>query len=137
MRTVILVLCVAASLLPVWARDESLVAYPSPVEMAIAANGRRLYVVCEGTDEVVELDPVAGVVLRRVRVGRHPKGISLSANGRFLYVANSWSDTVSVMSAEPLKMLREIPVGFEPNGPSRTRKAVFFMWRTASATTCR
>ena len=56
------VLCVAASILPLCARDEGLVAYPSPIEMAIAANGRRLYVVCEGTDEVVELDPVAGVV---------------------------------------------------------------------------
>src|ERR1035437_5876341 len=64
-------------------------AFPSPIEMAISANGSRLYVVCEGTNEVIEVDPVAGAVLRRVRVGQHPKSISLSADGRFLYVANS------------------------------------------------
>jgi len=52
--------------------------------MAVAAGGSRLYVVCEGTNEVVEIDPVAGAVLRRVRVGQHPKSISLSADGRVL-----------------------------------------------------
>ena len=52
--------------------------FPSPIEMAISANGSRLYVVCEGTNEVIEVDAVAGTVLRRVRVGQHPKSISLS-----------------------------------------------------------
>jgi YVTN family beta-propeller protein len=74
-----------------------------------------LYVVCEGTNEVIEVDPAAGSVLRRVRVGQHPKSISLSADGRFLYVANSWSDTVSVVGVEPLKVMRELPAGYEPN----------------------
>src|SRR5450631_1200223 len=89
--------------------------YPSPIEMAMAANGSRLYVVCEGTNEIVEVDPVAGSVLRRVRVGQHPKSISLSADGRFLYVANSWSDTVSVVGVLPFKVMRELPAGYEPN----------------------
>ena len=90
-------------------------AYPSPIELAISATGTRLYVVCEGTNEVVEIDPVANSVRRRVRVGQHPKSISLSTDGRFLYVANSWSDTVSVISVETLKVLRELPAGYEPN----------------------
>jgi YVTN family beta-propeller protein len=94
---------------------DALAAYASPIEMAMAANGSRLYVVCEGTNEVVEIDPVAGTVLRRVRVGQHPKGISLSSDGRFLYTANSWSDTVSVVGAAALKVMRELPAGFEPN----------------------
>ncbi len=90
-------------------------AYPSPIELAISATGTRLYVVCEGTNEVVEIDPIANSVRRRVRVGQHPKSISLSTDGRFLYVANSWSDTVSVISVETLKVLRELPAGYEPN----------------------
>src|ERR1019366_2388221 len=90
-------------------------AYPSPIEMAMAADGSRLYVVCEGTNEVVEIDPVAGSVLRRVRVGQHPKSIALSTDGRFLYVANSWSDTVSVVGVAALKAIKELPAGFEPN----------------------
>ena len=90
-------------------------AYPSPVEMAMTADGSRLYVVCEGTNEVVEIDPAAGAVLRRVRVGQHPKSIALSADGRRLYVANSWSDTVSEIDAALLKVVRELPTGWEPN----------------------
>ena len=83
--------------------------------MAMAADGSRLYVVCEGSGEVVEIDTAAGSVLRRVRVGQHPKSISLSADGRSLYVANSWSDTVSVISVAPLKVVRELAAGWEPN----------------------
>jgi len=109
------ILCVIASTLPVCARQDAVPAYPSPIEMAISANGTRLYVVCEGTNEVIEVDPIAGSVLRRVHVGERPKSISLSPDGRFLYVANSWSDTVSVVGVEPLKVLRELPAGFEPN----------------------
>lgn len=103
---------VAGSSLPA---DAGAASYASPIEMAIAANGSRLYVVCEGTNEVVEIDPVAGTVLRRVRVGQHPKSISLSSDGRFLYAANSWSDTVSVIGVATLKVMRELPAGFEPN----------------------
>ena len=83
--------------------------------MVVSANGSRLYVVCEGTNEVVEVDPVAGSALRRVRVGQHPKSISLSADGRSLYVANSWSDTVSAIDVASLKVVRELPAGYEPN----------------------
>jgi YVTN family beta-propeller protein len=90
-------------------------AYPSPIEMAVSANGSRLYVVCEGTNEVVEIDPIAGSALRRVRVGQHPKSISLSADGRSLYVANSWSDTVSAIDVASLKVVRQLPAGYEPN----------------------
>jgi YVTN family beta-propeller protein len=82
------------------AKEEAVPAFPSPVEMALSANGSRLYVVCEGTNEVIEIDAVAGSVIRRVRVGQHPKSISVSTDGRFLYVANSWSDTVSVIGVD-------------------------------------
>jgi YVTN family beta-propeller protein len=97
------------------AGEDPVAAFPSPIELAMAANGRSLYVVCEGTGELLEVDAAAGVVARRVRVGRHPKSISPSADGRFLYVANSWSDTVSVVSVEPLKVVRELATGYEPN----------------------
>jgi YVTN family beta-propeller protein len=90
-------------------------AYPSPIEIAASASGTRLYVVCEGTDEVVEVDAMAGAVVRRVRVGQHPKSVVLSADGRKLFVANSWSDTVSVIDTASLKVTRELPTGFEPN----------------------
>jgi len=115
MRAVMAVGLMMAGIIPAGVREDAAPAYRSPIEMAMAANGSRLYVVCEGTGEVIEVDPLAGSVLRRVRVGEHPKSISLAADGRFLYVANSWSDTVSVVGVEPFKVLRELPAGFEPN----------------------
>ena len=89
--------------------------YPSPIEIAVSAAGNRMYVVCEGTGEVVEVDLAAGAVTRRVRVGSHPKSIAFSADGRQLYVANSWSDTVSVIDTASLKVVKELAAGYEPN----------------------
>jgi len=115
MRGAAAIWCMIAAPFCVRAQGSAAPAYPSPIEMVVSANGSRLYVVCEGTNEVVEIDPAAGSVLRRVRVGQHPKGISLSADGRSLYVANSWSDTVSAIDVASLKVARELPAGYEPN----------------------
>ena len=43
--------------------------YPSPVEVAVSPNGERLFVVCEGTDEVVVYDNRAHAIARRIHVG--------------------------------------------------------------------
>jgi YVTN family beta-propeller protein len=87
--------------------------YPSPVELAVSADGARLFIVCEGTDELVLADARAGKVVGRVQVGRVPKGLWL--RGRYAFVANSWSDTVSVVDTGSLQVTRTLPAGFEPN----------------------
>ncbi len=87
--------------------------YPSPVELAVSPDGARLFVVCEGSDELVLADAHSGKVTGRVRVGRVPKGLWLT--DRYAYVANSWSDTVSVVDTESLHVTRTLPAGFEPN----------------------
>ncbi len=120
MRVAALLFCAFVAL-PGFGADSKTVAtgavpaYPSPIEIAVSGNGSRLYVVCEGTGEVVELDAAAGIVVRRVRVGQRPKSISLSSDGRQLYVANSWSDTVSVIDTASFRVIRELTAGFEPN----------------------
>lgn len=103
------------------------VRYPSPIEIAVSANGARLFVLCEGTDEIVVLDSRAGSVLTRIRVGREPKGLALSAGGKRLYVANSWSDSISEIDTTSLESVRTLPAGFEPNAvlPSRDGKVLF------------
>lgn len=92
------------------------VRYPSPVDLALSPDGKRLYVVCEGTDELVVVDAQAKAVAGRVEVGRVPRGIALNAGGSRIYVTNSWSDTVSEIDAARLKVLRTLPAGFEPTG---------------------
>jgi YVTN family beta-propeller protein len=89
--------------------------YPSPVEIAVAPDGGRVYILCEGTDEVAVYDVARAAVVRRIPVGHVPKGISLADGGRRLYVANSWSDSVTEIDAMTLEPLRTLPAGWEPN----------------------
>ncbi len=89
--------------------------YPSPIELAVSPDGARLFVVCEGTDEVVVYDNRSHAIVRRIPVGRVPKDLALSPDARRLYVANSWSDTVSEIDTQSLEVIRSLPGGFEPN----------------------
>jgi YVTN family beta-propeller protein len=99
--------------------------YPSPIELAISADGSRLYTVCEGTDEVVVFDTATRKILKRVPVGRAPKSVSLSPDGKRLYVANSWADTVSEIDTALLAVARELPAGFEPTSAISDREGRF------------
>jgi len=99
--------------------------YPSPVEIAISPDGGRLYILCEGTDEVAVYDTRTRVIVRKIGVGRVPKGLSLAAGGRRLYVANSWSDTVSEIDTDSLAVVRVLPAGFEPNAAIPDREGRF------------
>jgi YVTN family beta-propeller protein len=89
--------------------------YPSPVELAVAPDGARLYILCEGTDEVVVYDTAARRIERRIPVGRVPKGLSLGLGGTRLYVANSWGDSVSEIDTGSLAVIRTLPAGYGPN----------------------
>ncbi len=101
------------------------VRYPSPVELALSRDGSRLYAVCEGTDEVAVIEPRAGTVLRKIKVGRLPRGIALSADGGRAYVANTWSDTVSEIDTASLEVARNLPAGFEPTSAVPDRQGAF------------
>jgi YVTN family beta-propeller protein len=90
--------------------------YKSPDDLALSPDGKRLFVVCSGSDEVVVLDTATRAVVGRVAVGRVPRGIAIASDGKRFYVTNSWSDTVSEVDAASLKVLRNLPTGFEPTG---------------------
>jgi len=90
--------------------------YLSPLEMVFSADGRLLYVVCEGSDEVRVIDVPSGKVVGSIPVGRMPRGLASSPDGHWLYVTNAWSDNVSVIDAAALKVVQTLPAGFEPTG---------------------
>src|ERR1019366_10282299 len=95
---------------------ESVNRYPSPDDLVVSPDGKRLYVVCGGTDELVAIDPLAKSIAGRVPVGRLPRGVAIAPDGTRLDVTNSWSDTVTEIDAATLKVLRTLPAGFEPTG---------------------
>ncbi len=90
--------------------------YLSPLELAFSPDGRLLYVVCEGSDEVRVVDVVSGSVIRSIAVGHVPRGIALSPNAGRLYVTNAWSDTISVIDTHTQTVVQTLPAGFEPSG---------------------
>ena len=90
--------------------------YLSPIEMSLSPDGRQIYVVCQGSDELRVVDIESGKVLTAVSVGRAPRGITLSPDGAQIYVTNSTDDTVSVIDAAALRVTRTLPTGFEPAG---------------------
>jgi YVTN family beta-propeller protein len=92
------------------------VRYKSPDDLALSADGKRLYVVCSGSDEVLAVDTATHTIAGRVPVGKMPRGITITRDARRFYVTNSWSDTVSEVDAEQMKVLRTLPAGFEPTG---------------------
>jgi YVTN family beta-propeller protein len=115
------------------AKEESL--YLSPGEMAISPDGRRLYVVCEKSDELRVVDTQSGRLVKRIAVGHVPRGLSLSADGKQVYVANSWTDTISVIDAEKLETVRSLATGFEPISvvPDRRGETLYVADRLSGA----
>jgi YVTN family beta-propeller protein len=90
--------------------------YGSPDDLALSPDGKQLFVVCSGSDEVLVVDTATRAVTGRVAVGRVPRGIAVSPDGKRFYVTNSWSDTVSEVDTASLRVLRKLPAGFEPTG---------------------
>jgi YVTN family beta-propeller protein len=93
--------------------DES---YASPVELQFSPDNTRLYVLCTQSEEVRVLDATTNAVIKRIAVGRVPRGMFLSADGQRLFITNSWDDTLSVIDTQKLEVSKTWAVGAEPSG---------------------
>jgi YVTN family beta-propeller protein len=69
--------------------------YSSPITMS--ADGRLIWVVNPGGDQVVVIGANSNRVLRRINVGDEPEGVAVDPNNRYAYVANTAEGTVSVI----------------------------------------
>jgi YVTN family beta-propeller protein len=89
--------------------------FASPLELLLSPDGTRLYVLCQGADEVRVLDSMTGRALRIIPVGHVPRGFSFSPDGSRLYVTNSWDDTVTVVDTKSASVIATWPAGYEPS----------------------
>src|SRR5271166_6475696 len=89
--------------------------YASPLELLVSPDGARLYVLCQGTEEIRVLDAVSYAVIKKIAVGRVPRGFSLSPDGKRLFVTNAWDDTLSVIDTAILAVTATWPVFAEPS----------------------
>ncbi len=103
-------------------RAPEVLAYASPIEMLFSPDGGRLYVLCQGTDEVRVLDGRIYTAIQAIPVGHIPRGFSLSPDGKRLFVANTWDDTISVIDADALRVTATWHVGSEPSSVVEDRE---------------
>jgi YVTN family beta-propeller protein len=69
--------------------------YSSPITMS--ADGRLIWVVNPGGDNVVVIGAKSNKVLKRIKVGDEPQGVAVDPNNRYAYVANAAAGTVTVI----------------------------------------
>jgi YVTN family beta-propeller protein len=96
-------------------RAAEVLTYASPVELLFSPDGTRLYVLCQGSDEVRVLDAATYASIKNIPVGHVPRGFSFSPDGTHLFVANTWDDTLSVIDTKTLNVAATWPVGSEPS----------------------
>jgi len=89
--------------------------YKSPIQMALSRDGRRLFVTCENSGEVLVVDTGLRRVVASVKTGTNPFGVALSPDERRLYVSNRWDDNVAVVNAGSMEVIGLIPVGDDPH----------------------
>ena len=98
-----------------------------PFAVAFSPEGRLLYVVNSGSNDlsIVDLETALGV--GHIELGDNPRGIVLTGDGTRAYVLNALSDDVSVVNLGTRTELRRISVAESPLPPQVQRgKLLFF-----------
>jgi PQQ-dependent catabolism-associated beta-propeller protein len=87
-----------------------------PMGLAVAADGKRVYVSLGRGKTIAAIDPATDAVVGTVEVGTRPWGIALSPDGKKLYSANGPSNDVTVVDLATMTVVKKIPVGSVPWG---------------------
>lgn len=76
--------------------------------------GGTILVAIMGSDNIAEVDPKDGSVIRRIKTDRGAHNFLMSPDGKTLYVSNRVAGTISVLDAETLEVKASITA---PGGP--------------------
>jgi YVTN family beta-propeller protein len=90
--------------------------YFSPYAVAVAPDGRRVYVTGRTASEVAVVDLVRAEVTAQIGGVRQPTGLALTGDGSTLYVASHDSNTVTAIDTADDKQRQKIAVGNRPSG---------------------
>ena len=85
-----------------------------PEQLAVSADGKRLYVASEDTGRGIVIDAVTGQTLASLVVGGEPEGVTLSPDGRFVYMTSEEDHQVAVIDTTANKVVATFVVGQRP-----------------------
>jgi YVTN family beta-propeller protein len=104
----------------------------NPWEAALSPDGKRLYTIYAGTndmnisdvvdDDYKEIERVGSAV----RIGRNPRAIRVSPDGKTVYVANALDFNVSIHQADNMKQLATVKLCDPPKTPEWVRGKILF-----------
>ncbi|MBI4602040.1 MAG: SMP-30/gluconolactonase/LRE family protein [Planctomycetes bacterium] len=90
--------------------------YRSPLNIAVSADGRRLYATASQAGTLLAIDLEVRMLAAEVPVGAKPHGVALAPDGRTAYVSNEEDDSVSVVDLEAGRTTRTLGAGDGPAG---------------------
>jgi YVTN family beta-propeller protein len=85
-----------------------------PEQLAISADGRKLYIASEDTGQGVVMDAATGQQLAIMTVGGEPEGVTLSPDGRWVYMSSEEDHQIAVIDTRSDKVVATLEVGQRP-----------------------
>ena len=99
-----------------------------PEQLAISADGARLYVANEDAGEATVVDIATGEVVAALPVGGEPEGVRISPDGSVVYVTSEDESRVTVIDTAANEVVARFDVGARPRAsafaPDGTRAYV-------------
>ena len=89
--------------------------YKSPLQLLISADGRRLYVACENTDEILVVDTRRREVTGAIDVGSEPFDMIFSPSGDSLYVTHRFDNDIGIVDLAQARLVGTMPTGDDPH----------------------
>src|SRR4051812_9014540 len=85
-----------------------------PEQLAVSADGTRLYVANEDAGQLSVVDVPSGSVVATVKIGDEPEGVTIRPDGKVVYVTSEEDGAVFAVDTATNKLLKRIPVGSRP-----------------------
>ncbi len=104
----------------------------NPWEAALSPDGKRLYTIYAGTNDMnvsATIDDDYREIKRvgyAVRVGQNPRAVRVSPDGKKVYVANALDFDVMVLDAQSMERLARIKLCDPPKSPEWVRGKILF-----------
>src|SRR5438094_4694853 len=81
-----------------------------PEQLAVSADGTRLYVANEDAAQVSIVDLASGSVVATAKMGDEPEGVTIRPDGKVVYVTSEDEGAVYAIDTGTNKVLKKLPV---------------------------
>ena len=85
-----------------------------PEQLAVSADGTRLYVANEDAAQVSVVDIPSGTVIATAKMGDEPEGVTIRPDGKVVYVTSEDEGAVYAIDTGTNKVLKKVMVGHRP-----------------------